>query len=68
MTKQCGLTTRESEVLALLAAEKGISDICDELSIARGTAKAHCEHIYSKTGVRSKGQLLEKLEALVTAQ
>lgn len=68
LTKQCGLTTRESEVLALLAAEKGISDICDELSIARGTAKAHCEHIYSKTGVRSKGQLLEKLEALATAQ
>ncbi len=28
----------------------------------RGTAKAHCEHIYTKVGVRSKAQLLEVLE------
>lgn len=56
-----GLTPREAEVLRLLALGASLADVCERLSIARGTAKAHCEHIYTKAGVRSRRELAEKL-------
>ncbi len=64
LSEEKGLTARETEVLSLLADGASIDDVCGTLSIARGTAKAHCEHIYSKAGVRSKAQLLELLEEM----
>lgn len=51
------LTAREAEMIELLVRGKTISQMCDELGIARGTVKAHCEHIYTKAGVRSKREL-----------
>ena len=59
-----GLTAREAQVLALLAQGSSIDEICAALSIARGTAKAHCEHIYTKVGVRSKAQLVDMIEGM----
>lgn len=56
-----GLMSRELEVLTLLAQGRPSADICSELNVAKGTFKAHCEHIYVKMGVRSKKELLQAL-------
>ena len=61
-----GLTTRELEVLGLLAQERTSAEICAELNVAKGTFKAHCEHIYIKMGVRSRKELLQVLSQQVT--
>lgn len=55
------LTAREQEVLVLLARGRTLDEMCTSLGVARGTVKAHCEHIYTKTGVRSKRELLRLL-------
>ena len=61
-----GLTARELEVLGLLAQERTSAEICAELNVAKGTFKAHCEHIYVKMGVRSRKELLQELSQQVT--
>jgi len=49
-----GLTTREVEVLRLLARGQSIRDVARVLQIAPKTADAHIQHIYRKTGVSSR--------------
>lgn len=51
------LTTREAEVLLLLAQHKTVNSIERELFIANGTAKSHVSHIYQKTGVHTRKEL-----------
>ena len=48
------LTTREEEVLALLAAGKTNNEICAELHVSLGTAKTHIAGILTKLGVRNR--------------
>lgn len=62
LSQTCGFTSRETEVLDLLARGMSLNEICSQLSIARGTAKAHCEHIYAKAGVHSRKELMERLD------
>lgn len=54
----CRLTNREAEVLALLTRGRTVRYICDELSIAQGTAKHHVNNIYRKVGVFDRQELL----------
>jgi HD-GYP domain-containing protein (c-di-GMP phosphodiesterase class II) len=49
-----GLTTREIEVLKLLARGLSNKQIAQELGIARKTAGRHIEHIYEKTGATNR--------------
>jgi DNA-binding CsgD family transcriptional regulator len=49
-----GLTPREIEVLAWVAAGKTNAQVAEVLSIAPGTVKKHLEHIYEKLGVSSR--------------
>jgi DNA-binding CsgD family transcriptional regulator len=49
-----GLTGRENEVLAWVAAGRTNAQIAEILSIAPGTVKKHLEHIYEKLGVSSR--------------
>jgi DNA-binding CsgD family transcriptional regulator len=49
-----GLTRRQSEVLRLLAAERGIDEIADALFISPQTVRKHLEHIYGRLGVHSR--------------
>jgi HD-GYP domain-containing protein (c-di-GMP phosphodiesterase class II) len=49
-----GLTSREIEVLRLLARGLSNREIADRLVITRKTASSHVEHIYSKIGVSSR--------------
>lgn len=55
------LTPREAEVFELLAYGRDIVFITDKLCISRNTAKTHIRHIYSKVGVSSRQQLLDKI-------
>jgi DNA-binding NarL/FixJ family response regulator len=52
------LTWREREVLRLVA--KGLSnkDVAEQLEICEGTLKLHLHHIYRKTAVRSRSDLI----------
>ncbi len=56
------LSPREAEVLQLLAQRKSIADVERELFIARGTAKAHICHIYTKMGIHTRGELFALLK------
>ncbi len=49
-----GLTSREVEVLRLLARGLSNREIAERLVISRKTASHHVEHIYAKTGTTNR--------------
>jgi HD-GYP domain-containing protein (c-di-GMP phosphodiesterase class II) len=49
-----GLTSREIEVLGLIARGAATGDVADRLGISRKTAATHIERIYAKTGASSR--------------
>jgi HD-GYP domain-containing protein (c-di-GMP phosphodiesterase class II) len=49
-----GLTEREHEVLLALAAGKANKEIAEDLGISVKTAGNHIQHIFDKTGVRTR--------------
>jgi len=49
-----GLSTRELEVLSLVAAGKTSPEIAGELMISQHTVRRHLENIYAKLGVNSR--------------
>jgi DNA-binding CsgD family transcriptional regulator len=57
-----GLSPKETEVLFLLAKGRNAEYIQNELVVSRHTAKAHIYHIYQKTGVHSRQDLINMLE------
>ena len=54
-----GLTKREEEILVLLLRGRSVASVAEDLFIAPGTVKAHVQHIYQKTGVHSRAELVE---------
>jgi DNA-binding response OmpR family regulator len=55
-TTVSSLTSREAEILRLLAAGLGQDEIADRLMISPKTVAVHIGHINSKLGVRSRAQ------------
>ena len=53
------LTSRETEVVALLARFATNREIADQLVISESTAKRHVENILLKLGLRSRLQVAE---------
>jgi len=51
-----GLTTREAEVLALIAAGLTNTQIAGRLYITEATVKTHINHLFSKTGTHDRAQ------------
>jgi HD-GYP domain-containing protein (c-di-GMP phosphodiesterase class II) len=51
-----GLTSREVEVLRLVAQGRSNREIAAELFIAEKTARNHVEHVYAKLGVNNRTQ------------
>lgn len=49
-----GLTSREREVLALVATGKSNRQIADELTISEKTVASHLSHIFTKLGLTSR--------------
>lgn len=63
-----GLTQRESQVLTLLLANGSNRQICDQLHISLGTAKAHTHNIFQKAGVTNRAALLEAFQGWRASQ
>lgn len=68
-TKRClavsstyGLSQRERDVLFLLAKGRTIGYIADDLGVSFNTAKSHIRHVYVKTGVHTRQELLNLIE------
>lgn len=53
-----GLTQREVEVLRLIAGGLSNMEIADRLVVAETTIKTHVNHIFAKTAVRDRAQLV----------
>ena len=51
-----GLTPREAEVLALIAAGLTNGEIADRLVVSGATVKTHVNHIFAKANVRDRAQ------------
>lgn len=59
-----GLSSRELEVLTLLAKGRSLQSVADSLGIAYSTVKTHTDRIYSKTGVHSRQELMLLIEGI----
>jgi DNA-binding NarL/FixJ family response regulator len=53
-----GLTPREAEVLAHIAAGESNAEIAAALFVSEATVKTHINHIFSKTSLRDRAQLV----------
>jgi len=51
-----GLSPRETEVLALIAAGRSNQEITEDLHVSMATVKTHVNRIFAKTGVRDRAQ------------
>ena len=58
-----GLTARETEILSLLVRGRTLPYIANELFVTTGTVKTHVCHIYEKSLVNNRQELLDKVEA-----
>ena len=56
-----GLTPREVCVLLALLEGREISDIADQLGIARATAKTHLDRLFAKTGTNRQADLVQRV-------
>ncbi|MEK6794673.1 MAG: helix-turn-helix transcriptional regulator [Spirochaetota bacterium] len=55
-----GLTSREAQIIEMLASGESYKAIADVFGITMPTVKTHVSKIYEKTGVRSKSALVHK--------
>jgi|GEM_PF-1744350 len=63
VAKEYGLSARQREVLGMLARGRNAEYITEKLIISTHTAKAHIYNIYQKTGVHSRQELMDLVEA-----
>lgn len=61
MKEKYGITDREKDILKLIGEGCSNSEICDKLVVSLSTVKKHVYNIYTKTGVKSRTQLLNLL-------
>lgn len=59
LAKERNLTDREIEVVHLTVQGLTNYQIATRICVAEGTVKAHLNHIYQKTGVKSRKELME---------
>lgn len=60
-----GLTSREMEIVSLLAEGMSNKQIASHLGIKEGTVKSHTNNIYGKLGVRTRVQAIKKARELL---
>lgn len=53
-----GLTSREQEVMELLAQGTTIAGVAERLAVSENTAKTHAKRVYKKLGVHSKQDVI----------
>jgi len=59
-----GLTRAEARVAVAATASKSVEQIAEGLSVGVNTVKTHLKHIYGKTGVASRAELVRLLSNL----
>lgn len=59
------LTAREREVLVLVGEGMTNAQVARRLGVAEATVAKHLEHLFARTGLRSRVQLVASLDALV---
>lgn len=57
------LSPRETEIAVLLSQGRSVPYISDELFLAKSTVETHVKHIYKKTGVHSRQELIDLLRS-----
>lgn len=64
LSKQClvvkmqyGLSSRETEVMELIARGRSMVAIAEDLFISENTVRTHCKHIYGKLDIHSRQEL-----------
>lgn len=62
LAQESGLTSREEEVLLLMAKARNARSISEELDISYNTARTHVRNIYTKLGVHSHAELVVLIE------
>lgn len=60
--EQHGLTPREIEVLLPLVRGRGAATIATVLGVSPETARTHIRHIYAKTGIHNREDLMDAIE------
>jgi DNA-binding CsgD family transcriptional regulator len=56
-----GLTSRQADVVRLIARGRTNKEVAAELHVAPSTVKRHLENAYDRTGARSRGALIARL-------
>ena len=62
VAERCGLSPRERDVFVLLVRGRSIDFIAQSLTISFNTAKSHIRHIYVKTDVHSREELIALID------
>ena len=62
-----GLTKREAEILACLYQGMSRTDMSTQLDISNETVKTHVSHIYAKTGLHSRQELVDLMNKQAAA-
>lgn len=75
LSKQClvaqdryALSSRETEVMELIARGLTVSAISKQLFISENTVRTHSKHIYTKMDIHSKQELVQALESVDLAR
>lgn len=61
LARSYGLTPREEDVLLMLGAGHSTSFCAEKMCVSPSTIKTHAKHLYTKMGVHSRDELLEKV-------
>lgn len=61
---QFGLSTRETEVMELIARGNSMATIAERLIISENTVRTHAKHIYTKLDIHKRQELLDMLHEL----
>ena len=64
VAQQHSLTRREREILGYLVSGRSVRYIAETLVISENTAWTHAKHIYAKTGVHGKEELMDLVAAV----
>jgi DNA-binding CsgD family transcriptional regulator len=56
-----GLTPREAELVALIAAGASNKEIASQLGLSGNTVRNHIHNVFEKTGARNRVELVRKL-------
>lgn len=63
LVDEYGLSNREKEVVELLTLGNTVSAIADKLFISENTVRGHTKRIYTKLGIHSRQELLDKVDS-----